>query len=580
MTTRYNTKILYGALLFVLSTVSLPAEVPDGREKTTVEPESATSKSFDFFYWGSEYKELYLQKLKQLKTLQLELTEAKKEKEKLATEKNEKEQQFTKLSRESSDRTTELTEKIKTLEEKIANLEKELKDQQEKCQKTIAEKDAKISALKKNSQSDCSGEKRKIADLNQRLQKLQQNIALAEKKNREYKYALERLKNEQNQQKSSCDTARQQLKQSNQQISTLKNQLKQRDTNLKECKDNLIGLDGTIKSLKKENTYLKNKIKAFSDRIARDGAEHNQLRQQYKQLAQKLKEQEEENRLLNRELSEALAAHKQSSQQQQEKQQNLQQQLDLAQKQNKNLQESLDITNQKNQKMSILIRNLDSGKDRLQAKNTKMRSLILRLIRNRRLKKQKIANRYKELENTFSKELAEGNIRFHKTSDRIVINLQDKISFRSGSSRLREQIKPSLDKIVKIITKYPGYRVYIEGHTDDVPLSKKAGFRDNWELSTERALSVLRYVLANHDLDAHRFSASGYGKHHPLFENDSRENRRKNRRVDIVLMYTEKEPEKKIEPQRPQPDDSLYRSSSELTPGSKEDSDPDFEIGK
>jgi len=61
-------------------------------------------------------------------------------------------------------------------------------------------------------------------------------------------------------------------------------------------------------------------------------------------------------------------------------------------------------------------------------------------------------------------------------------------------------------------------------------------FRDNWQLSTERALAVLDYLLQDKNLNPLRFSAAGYGEYRPLVPNDTPENRALNRRVDIVVI--------------------------------------------
>jgi chemotaxis protein MotB len=75
----------------------------------------------------------------------------------------------------------------------------------------------------------------------------------------------------------------------------------------------------------------------------------------------------------------------------------------------------------------------------------------------------------------------------------------------------------------------------IEGHTDNIPIRTKR-FRDNWQLSTERALSVLDFLLKNKGLNASRFGAAGYGEFNPIVPNDTPDNRSLNRRVDIVLI--------------------------------------------
>jgi chemotaxis protein MotB len=140
-----------------------------------------------------------------------------------------------------------------------------------------------------------------------------------------------------------------------------------------------------------------------------------------------------------------------------------------------------------------------------------------------------------ELEKQLEEEIKKGEIRLKRLHDKLIINIDDRICFDSGSAKLKKDVLPALNKIRNILSKYPENRIVIEGHTDNVPIHT-AQFRDNWQLSTERALSVLNYVLQNKKLDEKRFSAAGYGEFNPIVSNKTAENRALNRRVDIVVI--------------------------------------------
>ncbi|TGK39026.1 OmpA/MotB family protein [Leptospira andrefontaineae] len=146
----------------------------------------------------------------------------------------------------------------------------------------------------------------------------------------------------------------------------------------------------------------------------------------------------------------------------------------------------------------------------------------------------RLAEQANELESKLSGEIAKGQIRVKRFHNRLVINIDDQISFDSGSAELKKQIFPALDKIKEILVKYPGNLIIVEGHTDNIPIRNKK-FNDNWQLSTERALSVVRFLLESKNLDARNFSVAGYGEHQPIVSNETPENRSLNRRVDIVL---------------------------------------------
>jgi chemotaxis protein MotB len=147
----------------------------------------------------------------------------------------------------------------------------------------------------------------------------------------------------------------------------------------------------------------------------------------------------------------------------------------------------------------------------------------------------RLAQQSDEIEKQLADELKKGQIRLKRMQDRIIINLDDKISFDTGSAQLKPEIKKALDKINNILINYPENRIYIEGNTDNIPIHN-ANFRNNWQLSTERALSVLEYLLENVKMNPTRVSAIGNGEFNPQLPNGSAENRSLNRRVDIIII--------------------------------------------
>jgi len=117
----------------------------------------------------------------------------------------------------------------------------------------------------------------------------------------------------------------------------------------------------------------------------------------------------------------------------------------------------------------------------------------------------------------------------------MIINIDNSICFDSGSAILKKDVKHSLDKIAESLRDFPDNNIQIEGHTDNVPIHT-VRFPSNWELSAARALAVLRYLENRKILDPQRLSAVGYGQYHPIVPNVTAENRRLNRRVDIVIL--------------------------------------------
>ena len=119
----------------------------------------------------------------------------------------------------------------------------------------------------------------------------------------------------------------------------------------------------------------------------------------------------------------------------------------------------------------------------------------------------------------------------------LVMRLSEHALFESGVATISSQALPLLEKIGAIIAQTQ-YLIRIEGHTDNVPIHTFL-FPSNWELSTSRAVNVLRYFIGHHQIDARRLSAEGFGEFQPLVPNDTAENRTKNRRVEVIFIRPE-----------------------------------------
>jgi chemotaxis protein MotB len=105
--------------------------------------------------------------------------------------------------------------------------------------------------------------------------------------------------------------------------------------------------------------------------------------------------------------------------------------------------------------------------------------------------------------------------------------------FKPGGTDIVDQSKRILRKLVPIMQETI-YKITIEGHTDDIPVRSPL-YPSNWELSSARAGSVVRFLIQEGKLDSKRFTAVGQADTHPLVENTSNENRAKNRRVSVVF---------------------------------------------
>jgi chemotaxis protein MotB len=128
------------------------------------------------------------------------------------------------------------------------------------------------------------------------------------------------------------------------------------------------------------------------------------------------------------------------------------------------------------------------------------------------------------LEKAIVMERTPGGLKFKMASD---------VVFASGQAVIGAKIYPYLDEMIRV-AREQGLSIRVEGHTDDAPIHTDA-FPSNWELSTARAVNVLRYCLEKGGLPPNRLAAAGFGPYRPLVPNDAEPGRMQNRRIEVVL---------------------------------------------
>ncbi|MBC5630954.1 OmpA family protein [Clostridium sp. NSJ-6] len=116
----------------------------------------------------------------------------------------------------------------------------------------------------------------------------------------------------------------------------------------------------------------------------------------------------------------------------------------------------------------------------------------------------------------------------------VILQLGNSILFDSSKAILKSESFEALDVISSIIPQIDN-EIMVQGHTDNRPINSYV-YPSNWELSTARAVAVVKYFINEKGLDPARFSATGYGENRPLVENTSSANMEINRRVDILIV--------------------------------------------
>src|SRR5437867_1385800 len=150
---------------------------------------------------------------------------------------------------------------------------------------------------------------------------------------------------------------------------------------------------------------------------------------------------------------------------------------------------------------------------------------------------QRLTRTHEELTKSLQAEIAKGDIKIKQVRDRLTINMVDRVLFDSGQSKVKPSGLKVLKQVSDILKNVTDKQIRIEGHTDNVPIGVKLKdrFQTNWELSTARATSVVRYLIEEGGVDRANLSAVGYADTKPIASNETEEGRTANRRIEIAL---------------------------------------------
>ncbi len=156
-------------------------------------------------------------------------------------------------------------------------------------------------------------------------------------------------------------------------------------------------------------------------------------------------------------------------------------------------------------------------------------------LRKLREEAEKEAAQFRAIASKLKSMIDAGQLEVVMRDGRINLKLPDNILFPSGSKRLKRGGREALGQVAEALKGVEDRDFLIAGHTDNVPVGRDSRFKDNWQLSTERAVEVVRLMIKN-GVPETQLVAAGYGEHDPIAPNDTKEGRAKNRRLEIVLM--------------------------------------------
>ena len=186
--------------------------------------------------------------------------------------------------------------------------------------------------------------------------------------------------------------------------------------------------------------------------------------------------------------------------------------------------------------------NIDSKSDALLGATQGLQQLQ-QTLDEIRAQKDREASEFIALKKQLEQELNQSQIQFSQLKNKMrVINLTSEVLFNSGSAEIKPAGQKVLLLIASTLNKYPNRQVFIEGHTDDIPMKNSSNYNSNWELSSARAISAAEILQKNNQVSPGRLRVVGHSEFKPVVSNETEEGRRLNRRIEIRLLPEPEEP--------------------------------------
>jgi chemotaxis protein MotB len=395
-------------------------------------------------------------------------------------------------------------------------------DELEKAKKASASQAAELEALRKKSKAESDQMQQQVAGLQQNLDQETSQRKSAEQQAASLEKEREALSARSTELQNRLDSLEREKGQLGSELSDVRAQI----AALENDKQQLASGTATAQS---EIVRLQQRAAELEAESARVAKEREQLRQEQSRLSASLDQERQRLKVEAEEKARLAREHERLQQEQSQLSASLEEER-------KRLLAETEEKARLQQEQSQLSASLDEERKRLKAEAEEK----ARLEQERAAKEDEIHRLTKtqeELSQSLKDEIAKGNIKIQQVRDRLTINMVDRVLFDSG----RADIKPAGVKVLKqvgdVLNKITDKQIRIEGHTDNVPISTKLQdkFKTNWELSTTRATTVVRFLIDQGGVQPQSLSAVGYADTHPIESNDSEQGRSSNRRIEIVL---------------------------------------------
>jgi chemotaxis protein MotB len=176
---------------------------------------------------------------------------------------------------------------------------------------------------------------------------------------------------------------------------------------------------------------------------------------------------------------------------------------------------------------------IDGLKEVHNRQQAKLDSLRQRLDRTRETLTN-LQKENREIARMTRERLEDGDVK--RRGGQVLITFQAGLLFEFGRAYIPEEARGRLDRVAKILKAFPDRPVRVYGHTDTTPVSPSNPYTSNWDLSSHRAVNVLKYLAYGRDVNKQRLGAVGFADRRPLVKNTTEKKRAQNRRVEIVML--------------------------------------------
>jgi chemotaxis protein MotB len=196
----------------------------------------------------------------------------------------------------------------------------------------------------------------------------------------------------------------------------------------------------------------------------------------------------------------------------------------------------LKLKNSTSEKLAELAKSLDDKSTELLKKERTLRDQEKKLNEMQAIlaRQDSITDRLNEIVKDALLGFKSDELTVKVKNGKVYVSMTDKLLFKSGKATVESKGEEAIEKLSAVLNKNPELDVFIEGHTDNVPIKTEL-YKDNWDLSVARSTNIVRLMATKYQVSPKRLTASGKGEYFPVASNDSSEGRARNRRTEIIL---------------------------------------------